>query len=145
MPALVEIMLVEDDDGDALLTEHHLQRDKVTNTIIRARDGEEALEMLSSGKVSPDLILLDINMPGINGHETLIKIREIEAFMRTPVIILTTSGSDEDISKSYDLKANAYIQKPVNLEQFKKVISLIDEFWLAVVKLPPNPKRPQNE
>lgn len=137
----IEILLVEDNPGDIRLTQEALKESKVKNNLTIARDGEEALEILRrqgehSGNPQPDLILLDLNLPKMDGREVLEKIKNDEILKRIPVVILTTSKAEEDILKSYNLHANCYITKPVDLDQFLIIIKTIDEFWLSIVKLP---------
>jgi len=133
----IEILLVEDSEGDILLTKKALQRGKFRNNLHVVRDGEEAIEYLSSpDMVRPDLILLDLNLPRVNGQEVLKFTKTTEALKRIPVIVLTTSESDKDVLQTYDLHANGYIVKPVDVNQFFGVVSQIQDFWLTVVKLP---------
>jgi len=139
----IEILLVEDNPGDVRLTQEALKESKVNNNLIVARDGEEALAILRrqgdhSEKPQPDLILLDLNLPKMDGREVLENIKSDKVLKRIPVVILTTSKAEEDIVKSYNLHANCYITKPVDLDQFLIVIKTIDEFWLSIVKLPPD-------
>ena len=133
----IEILLVEDNAADVRLTQEALQEGKVRNNLTVARDGEEALEILSRpGKVRPDLILLDLNLPRKDGREVLATLKADPSLKHIPVVVLTTSSAEVDILKSYQLHANCYITKPVDLEQFVSVVRSIDEFWLTVVKLP---------
>ncbi len=138
---LVEILLVEDNPGDVRLTVEALNEGKVRNNLNVVGDGVDALDfLLRRGKytnaVRPDLILLDLNLPKKNGREVLAEIKKHPHLKRIPVVILTTSKADEDILKSYDLYANCYIPKPVDLEQFLKVVKSIESFWLTIVSLP---------
>ena len=138
----IEILLVEDNPGDALLTLEALKDAKISNRIQIARDGVEALAILRregphAGAARPDLILLDLNLPKMDGRELLREIKADTSLRRIPVVVLTTSSAEEDIISSYDLHANCYITKPVDLEQFTRVTRAIDEFWFAIVKLPP--------
>jgi len=138
----IEILLVEDNLGDVRLTIEALRDAKVNTRLSVARDGLEALAFLRHqgsfvDAARPDVILLDINLPKKNGHEVLAEIKEDPDLKRIPVVVLTTSKADEDILRSYDLHANCYINKPVDLEQFMVVVQSIDSFWLTVVKLPP--------
>jgi chemotaxis family two-component system response regulator Rcp1 len=142
----VEILLVEDNPGDVRLTEEALKEDNVLNNLSVVGDGVEALNFLKrKGKYSdaprPDLILLDLNLPKKKGCEVLGEIKEDPNLRRIPVVILTISKTKEDILKSYDLHANCYITKPVALNQFISVVKSIEDFWLTVVKLPPNNKK----
>ncbi|MCL6465965.1 MAG: response regulator [candidate division WOR-3 bacterium] len=137
----VEILLVEDNPGDVRLTQEALREAKVRNNLHVVSDGEEALKFLYrrdgySDAPRPDIILLDLNLPKKNGQEVLAEIKADPGLRRIPVVILTTSKADEDILKSYDLHANCYVTKPVDFEQFIRVIQSIQEFWLTVVKLP---------
>ena len=137
----VEILLVEDNPGDVRLTEEALKEGKVLNNIHLANDGVEAMSFLQKeGKyinaVRPDLILLDLNLPKKDGREVLMEIKKDEALRRIPVVVLTTSMAEEDIIRTYDYHANCYITKPVDFDQFIKVVKSIEDFWLSVVKLP---------
>lgn len=139
---MIEILMVDDDEGDTLMTSEALEEAKFANNFHVARDGIEALEFLEkTGRFAdvptPDLVLLDINMPRMNGHEVLEWMREHPTYRLTPVVILTTSSSDEDILKVYEKHANCFVTKPVDLEQFNKVVKMIDEFWTGIVQLPP--------
>lgn len=137
----IEILLVEDNLGDARLTQEALREARVSNHLSLVRDGVEALAFLrrEGGYASaprPDLILLDLNLPRKDGREVLSEIKSDERLQRIPVVVLTVSQSDEDILRAYNLNANCYITKPVDLEQFIKVVRSIEDFWLAIVKLP---------
>lgn len=137
----VEILLVEDSPSDADLAMETLGESKIVNNLHIVEDGIAALEFLHrKGKYSnvprPDVILLDLNLPKKSGLEVLTDIKSDPQLMRIPVVVLTTSSAEEDILKSYSLHANCYITKPVDFEQFTKVVRLIEDFWLAVVKLP---------
>lgn len=142
IPAVpVEILLVEDNPGDVRLTTEALRDAKVRNHLTVAPDGVEALAMLRrEGRYAavprPDLILLDLNLPKKSGREVLEEVKRDGALKHIPVVILTTSQAERDIVETYRLQANAYVTKPVNLEQFLKVIQTIEEFWLEIVKLP---------
>jgi two-component system, chemotaxis family, response regulator Rcp1 len=138
----IEILLVEDNPGDILLTKEALKEAKIHNSLSVAHDGVEAMAFLRrEGEFAdaprPELILLDLNMPRKNGIEVLAEIKGDPVLHRIPVVILTTSDSDRDVLKAYDLNANCYVTKPVDLDQFIKVIHTIDEFWLSIVRLPP--------
>jgi CheY-like chemotaxis protein len=139
----IEILLVEDNEGDIGLVEEVFQEAKIMNNLNIAEDGEEAMLFLhKKGKFSnvpsPDIILLDLNLPGKDGREVLKEIKEDNELKRIPVVILTTSKAEEDILKSYNLHANSYITKPVDFDQFIRVIKSIENFWLDIVKLPSN-------
>jgi CheY-like chemotaxis protein len=138
----IEVLLVEDNPGDAQLTRMALGDGKMCINLSLAEDGVEALEFLRrQGKYAnaphPDLILLDLNLPKKDGREVLADIRSDPALKRIPVVILTTSESDADILQAYNLAANCYITKPVDFEQFVKIVKSIEDFWFTIVKLPP--------
>ena len=138
----IEVLLVEDDPGDVLMTQEAFEEHKVRNNLSVVSDGAEALAYLRrEGKyadaVRPDLILLDLNLPRRDGREVLAEIKKDPELGRIPVVVLTTSAADEDILRSYELHANAYVTKPVDFERFIQVIRQIDEFFVSVVKLPP--------
>lgn len=142
----IDILLVEDNEADVRLTEEVLTESKVHNNLMVANDGVEALNCLRrQGRFKnspvPDLILLDLNLPVKDGREVLAEIKSDEELKRIPVVVLTTSKAEEDILKTYNLHANCYITKPVDLEQFVTVVRYIEDFWLAIVRLPPNGKR----
>ncbi len=137
----IEILLVEDNPADVRLTQEALKEGKVRNNLFVARDGVEALEFLRklgphANATKPDLILLDLNLPRKDGREVLADIKRDDNLKTIPVVVLTTSSAEADILKSYNLHANCYITKPVDLEQFVQVIKSIDDFWLTVVRLP---------
>lgn len=137
----IEILLVEDNPGDVRLTREALKEGKVRNNLHVAVDGVDALEYLKKeGKHSdagtPDLILLDLNLPRMDGREVLENIKEDPELKRIPVVILTTSKAEKDIVRSYDLHANCFITKPVDLVQFITVVQSIEDFWMTIVKLP---------
>jgi len=136
----IEILLVEDNPGDVRLTKEALKDAKVRNTLHVVMDGVEALSFLrKQGKYAavpvPDLILLDLNLPKKNGREVLEEIKQDDGLRHIPVVILTTSQAERDIAESYRLHANAYVTKPVDLEQFLTVVKSIEQFWLEIVKL----------
>lgn len=136
----IEILLVEDNPADVRLTQEALREGKVKNRLTVARDGEEALTYLRDpSSTRPDLILLDLNLPRRDGREVLAEVKSDPRLKTIPVVVLTTSAAEVDILKTYSLHANCYITKPVDLEQFITVVKSIDEFWLAIVKLPPDP------
>ncbi|EPX60231.1 Two-component system response regulator [Cystobacter fuscus DSM 2262] len=137
----IEILLVEDNPGDVRLTIEALKEGKVSNRLSVARDGVEALAFLRregahANAPRPDLILLDLNLPRRDGREVLAEIKADARLRRIPVVVLTTSKAEEDILRTYDLHANCYINKPVDLDQFISVVRSIDDFWLSVVRLP---------
>ena len=137
----VEILLVEDNPGDVRLTKEALKEGKVYSNLHWAKDGVEALEFLRRrGKFAdvprPDIILLDLNLPKKDGREVLFEIKNDDDLKRIPVVILTTSKAEEDVLRSYQLHANCYVTKPVDLEKFIVVVQSIDKFWLTVVTLP---------
>jgi CheY-like chemotaxis protein len=142
-PALpIEVLLVEDDPGDVLMTQEAFEEHKVRNKLNVVSDGQEALAYLRregqyADALRPDLILLDLNLPKVDGREVLAKIKDDADLRRIPVVVLTTSQADEDILRSYSLHANAYVTKPVDFERFIAVVRQIDEFFVSVVKLPP--------
>ena len=145
-PQAIDILLVEDNAADARLTEEVLTESKVHNNLIVANDGVEALNCLRQqgkfkGSRRPDLILLDLNLPIKDGREVLAEIKSDPDLKRIPVVVLTTSKAEEDILKTYNLHANRYITKPVDLEKFVTVVRYIEDFWLAIVKLPGNDKQ----
>jgi chemotaxis family two-component system response regulator Rcp1 len=136
-----EVLLVEDSPGDVRLTREALKDAKVHINLHVAADGMQAMEFLKregkyAGVPRPDLILLDLNLPKKDGREVLEEIKENPALQSIPIVILTTSSSEEDVLKSYRLHANCYISKPVDLEGFLTVVKSIDSFWLSIVKLP---------
>jgi CheY-like chemotaxis protein len=139
----VEILLVEDNPGDIRLTKEAMKEAKIINNLNVVEDGVEALAYLrKKGKFKdanrPDMILLDINLPKKNGREVLAEIKQDKNLKQIPVIILTVSKAEEDIIKTYELHANCFITKPVDMDQFIKVVKSIEDFWFSVVKLPPN-------
>ncbi|MDD5368110.1 MAG: response regulator [Anaerolineaceae bacterium] len=139
----IDILLVEDNPGDVRLTREALKEGKVLNTMFVAQDGVEALAFLNhEGKyaheVRPDIILLDLNLPRKDGREVLAEIKTDPVLRRIPVVILTTSKAEEDVINSYDLHANCYITKPVDLDQFVEVVRSVEDFWFTIVKLPSN-------
>jgi CheY-like chemotaxis protein len=137
----IEVLLVEDDPGDELMTREAFEDNKIRNRLHVARDGEEALDFLyhrgAHADAPPaDLILLDLNLPKYDGRQILERIKSDPGLAHVPVVILTTSSSEEDILRSYKLHANAYVTKPVDVEQFIAAVRQIDEFFVSVVKLP---------
>ena len=137
----IEILLVEDDPGDVTLTREAFQEHKLSNHLHVVSDGVEALSFLRregrhSDAVRPDLILLDLNLPRVDGREVLSAIKADDDLTAIPVVVLTTSDAEEDVLRSYRLHASAYVTKPVDFEQFIKVVQQIDEFFVQVVRLP---------
>jgi two-component system, chemotaxis family, response regulator Rcp1 len=137
----IEILLVEDNPGDVRLTMEGLNEGKVRNNLHVARDGVEALEFLRRAgrfkdSVRPDLILLDLNLPRMDGREVLAEIKADPQLKTIPVVVLTTSRAEQDVLHSYQLQANCYITKPVDLDQFITVVKSIEDFWLTIVTLP---------
>ena len=138
---LIEVLLVEDDAGDVVMTREALDEGKVVNRLHVVGDGVEALEFLRrEGEFAdaprPDLILLDLNLPRRDGRQVLAEVKGDPDLRRIPVVVLTTSEAEEDILRSYDLHANAYVTKPVDFNRFVAVIQQIDEFFISVVRLP---------
>jgi CheY-like chemotaxis protein len=139
----IEVLLVEDDEGDVLMTREALAEGKVLNRLNVVNDGVEAVEYLRrtgaySDAPRPDLVLLDLNLPKKDGRQVLEEVKADENLRRIPVIVLTTSAADEDIMRSYNLHANAYVTKPVDFDRFVDVIRQIDDFFISVVRLPPS-------
>lgn len=138
----IEILLIEDNEGDIILTRKAFKKGKISNHLSVCRNGREGLDFLFKREgyedaPTPDLILLDLNMPEISGQEVLEKIKQDDKLRVIPVVILTTSNSDEDILKSYQLQASGYIRKPVDFRQFGNVIMQIQDYWFTVIKFPP--------
>lgn len=137
----IEILLVEDDPGDELITREAFEHNKLKNNLHVAHDGEEGLKFLYKrgeyeGAPRPDLILLDLNLPKYDGRQLLEKVKSDPELSRIPIVVLTTSSAEEDILRSYELHANAYVTKPVDLDQFINAVRQIDEFFIQVVRLP---------
>jgi CheY-like chemotaxis protein len=138
---MIQILLVEDDPGDVVITREAFAENKVRNELSVVSDGEAAMAFLRreegyADAPRPDLILLDLNLPRKAGHEVLAEIKSDSDLQRIPVVVLTTSDAEEDILRSYDLHANAYVTKPVDFECFLNVVRQIDDFFVTVVKLP---------
>ena len=138
----IEILLIEDNPGDVRLTQEALREGKVINNLAVVSDGVEALAYLRqkgryAGATRPDVILLDLNLPRKDGREVLQEIKEDPNLKRIPVVVITSSSAEEDVLRSYNLHANCYISKPVDLEQFVTVVKSIEDFWMGIVKLPP--------
>ena len=137
----IHVLLVEDSPGDVRLTREAMRQAKVHNELHVARDGEDAMAFLRreaghGDAPTPDLVLLDLNLPRKDGREVLAEVKE-DADLRTiPVVVLTTSEAEEDIARSYDLHANAYVSKPVDFDRFIEVVRQIDDFFVSVVRLP---------
>jgi two-component system, chemotaxis family, response regulator Rcp1 len=137
----IEILLVEDNPGDARLTEEALKEGKVRNNLHHVRDGVEAMRFLErqgeyKEKPRPDLILLDLNLPRKDGREVLADMRKNPELKTIPVVVLTTSEAEQDVVRTYELCANCYITKPVDLEKFITIVRSIEDFWLTIVRLP---------
>jgi len=137
----IEILLVEDNAGDARLAQEALKENKVHNNIYHVKDGVEAMTFLRregpyADAPVPDLVLLDLNMPRKDGREVLAEVKDDPALRLIPIVVLTTSAAERDLVKSYDLHANAYVVKPLDLDQFIEVVQAIQSFWFTIVKLP---------
>jgi two-component system, chemotaxis family, response regulator Rcp1 len=138
----VDILLVEDNPGDIRLTREALRDSKIQNTLTVVEDGVEAMAYLRregayADAIRPDIILLDLNLPRMDGREVLREIKADDMLKRIPVVVLTTSESEDDILRSYDLHANCYIAKPVDFNRFITIVHTIENFWFSIVKLPP--------
>ena len=139
---VVDILLVEDNPGDVRLAEEALKDSKIKNNLYVANDGEQAIDFLRqvgeyAGKPKPDIILLDLNLPKKDGREVLAEIKNDDNLKVIPVVVITSSQAEEDILKSYHLHANCYIKKPLDMDQFEKIVKTIQDFWFTIVKLPP--------
>jgi len=137
----IEILLVEDNEGDARLAGEALMEAKVCNNVSWVKDGVEAMQFLRrevqyASAPEPDVILLDLNLPKMDGREVLAEIKNDKVLHHIPVVVLSSSTAEEDVMKSYDLHANCYITKPIDLDQFMKVVHAIESFWFSIVKLP---------
>lgn len=140
---MIEILLVDDSEADVRLTVEALKEAKIRNQIHVVYDGESALEWLRKpGQKRPDLILLDLNLPGLDGREVLAELKSDPDLSIVPVVVLTTSHAEEDILKTYRLHCNCYITKPVDLNQFIRVVQSIEDFWFTVVRLPKTAEAP---
>ncbi len=140
-PKVIEVLLVEDDPGDVLMTREAFEDNKVANRLSVVSDGVSAMEYLRkqgpyADAPTPDLILLDLNLPRMDGREVLQALKADEDLRRIPVVVLTTSEAEEDVLRSYALHANAYVTKPVDFDRFIDVVRQIDEFFVSVVRLP---------
>lgn len=138
---VIDVLLVEDDPGDALMTQEAFEHHKIRNTLHVVKDGVEALEFLRrqgqyENAPRPGLILLDLNLPRKDGREVLSEIKADAELRSIPVVVLTTSEAEEDVLRSYSLYANAYVTKPVDFDRFIEVVRQIDDFFVTVVKLP---------
>jgi CheY-like chemotaxis protein len=141
-PRPIEVLLVEDDPGDVLMTQEAFADYKIANRLTVVSNGEDAIAYMRkrgrfAGAVTPDLVLLDLNLPRRDGREVLLEIKGDPDLRRIPVVVLTTSVADEDVFAAYDLHANAYVRKPVDFEQFVAAVRAIDDFYITVVRLPP--------
>jgi CheY-like chemotaxis protein len=137
----IEVLLVEDDPGDVLLIREAFDFNKVHNNLNVVNDGEQALAYLRregeySESLRPDLVLLDLNLPRKDGREVLAEVKADESLRAIPIVVLTTSEAEEDVLKSYQLHANAYVTKPVDFERFVAIVRQIDDFFVSVVRLP---------
>ena len=132
----IEILLVEDNPGGVRLTREALRESKIHNNLNVARDGIEAMDYLRGESVLPDIILLDLNMPRMSGHEVLREIKHDRELAKIPVVVLTTSQDERDIEMAYELHACCYINKPIDMDQFLKIVKTIENFWFSIVKLP---------
>lgn len=137
----IDVLLVEDDPGDTLMIREAFEDNKVQNNLVCVTDGVEAMQFLRregeyANAARPDLILLDLNLPRMDGREVLAEIKGDESLALIPVVVLTTSQAEEDVLRSYKLHANAYVTKPVDFDRFIEVVRQIDEFFVTVVKLP---------
>jgi two-component system, chemotaxis family, response regulator Rcp1 len=138
---LIDILVVEDNPGDALLIMEVLKSNKIHNSLHVVKDGVEAMNFLyQKGEYSevprPDLIFLDLNLPKMDGREVLAELKSDDELKHIPVVVMTMSQSEEDILRSYNLHANCYVTKPIDLDQFVKVVESIEDFWFSLVKLP---------
>ncbi len=144
MEELIEILLIEDNEGDIVLTKKAFEDGKIRNNLNVCRDGQEGVDYLFkkgeyANATTPDLILLDLNMPKLGGREVLEQIKNDDRLKAIPVIVLTTSEDEMDIMKSYQLHANSYVRKPVDFLQFVDVVSEIQNYWFSIVKIPTKP------
>ena len=138
----IDILIVEDNEGDVHLTQEALRKAKVQNRVHVASDGVEAMDFLRrkgphATAPRPDLILLDLNLPNMDGREVLDELKRDEELKTIPVVVVTSSAAEQDIVRTYSLNANCYVTKPVDLNQFLHVIGSVSDFWLQIVKLPP--------
>jgi CheY-like chemotaxis protein len=138
---IIEVLLVEDDPGDVLMTQEAFEHNKVANRLSVVNDGVSALEYLRkegqyADVLTPDLVLLDLNLPRMDGREVLAALKADEELRKIPVVVLTTSEAEEDVVRSYSLYANAFVTKPVDFDRFIDVVRQIDDFFVSVVRLP---------
>jgi CheY-like chemotaxis protein len=139
--SVIQVLLVEDDPGDVLMTREAFEDNKVANTLHVVNDGAEALAFLRkegehAGAPTPDLVLLDLNLPRMDGREVLAAVKADDELRQIPIVVLTTSEAEEDVLRSYALHANAYVTKPVDFDRFIEVVRKIDDFFVSVVRLP---------
>lgn len=139
--SVIQVLLVEDDPGDVLMTREAFEDNKVANTLHVVHDGAEALAFLRkegeyAGAPTPDLVLLDLNLPRMDGREVLAAVKADDELRQIPIVVLTTSEAEEDVLRSYALHANAYVTKPVDFDRFIEVVRKIDDFFVSVVRLP---------
>ena len=142
---LIDILLVEDNPADARLTREAFIDSKMVNTLHHVQNGDEAMAFLYrkppyADAPRPDVVLLDLNMPGMDGRAVLAEMKADPHLKTIPVVVLTTSEADEDIVRSYELHANCYVTKPVDFDKFVTIVQAIDDFWVSVVRLPPQPR-----
>lgn len=133
----ISVLLVDDDVGDIELITETMALAKLAVNLEVAQDGYQALEYLRQTESPPDLILLDLNMPRMDGRALLAELKVDEVYRHVPVVVLTTSDADEDVLKTYELGASCFVTKPIGLEEFSKVVTAIEDFWFTVVRLPP--------
>jgi CheY-like chemotaxis protein len=142
---LIDILLVEDNPADARLTREAFIDSKMANTLHHVRNGDEAMAFLNrkppfADAPRPDVVLLDLNMPGMDGRAVLAEMKSDPQLKTIPVVVLTTSEAEEDIARSYELHCNCYVTKPVDFDKFVSIVQAIDDFWVSVVRLPPQPQ-----
>lgn len=134
------VFLIDDSVADATLIKMVAKQSKLANEIVHFEDGQSALDYMNDpANDQPDLILLDLNMPGMSGHDVLEKVRSTERLRRLPVVILTSSEDETDVARSYDEHVNAYVVKPIGVKGFQTIVDSIEQFWFTIVKLPPKP------
>lgn len=138
----VLVFLVDDSIADATLIKMVAKQSKLSNEIRHFEDGQSALDHMNDpGKELPDLMLLDLNMPGMSGHDVLERIRSTDRLRRLPVVVLTSSEDESDVARSYDEHVNAYVVKPIGVKGFQQIVESIEQFWFTIVKLPPRPSQ----